>query len=686
MKSSHEEKSDRMTLLRYRRIVESLHLQPAWRIEANRCAAYYDGNQIDAAIAEQLESMGMGPLVANHVKPVINTLLGMEAKNRTDWRAKTDSDEKQDVAEALSAKIAEAERETRADQAMSEAYAEQIKTGLGWIEVGRNPDATGFPYRVEPVHRNEIWWDWSARKIDLSDAQWLIRERWYPVDVVCAYFGGQAELIRAAASGWGPETIDRLTERENPGLLHAFNEEHDSAMDDVWRREEGKEVLLREVWYRVFSEEPTIRLPNGQRVFFDKANPLHAETLAEGFAEPMKSLRARLRVSLWVGPHPLQDVDAGGNDLPYVPFWGYREDLSRKPYGLIRDMIPMQDEVNARRRKLLWLLSSKRILVDSDALDQNYNDFSDLAREASRSDFMAVLDPKRTNPNGIKIESDLALSTQQYQVMQESELAIQKVAGIYNSLMGRTDGASSGRAIDSLVEQGMTSVADINDNYSHARTLVGERLLALIIEDMSRDNIEVAAGEEGRQKKSMLNVPAFDPVHGFSYRENDVNRVLLKIALADVPSTPAYRQQQMIQIAEVLKSIPPQLQAFLIPYYLESTDLPKRREMADLMRKQLGIQNEDEEIDPEKQQLVMQLQQMQQLLEQGKAAYEEKIGELQKSLEDKSAELGIQATEAEAEAKLREAQAMKVKAETREVQLDTLIKARNRGQGGQGSE
>jgi hypothetical protein len=168
-------------------------------------------------------------------------------------------------------------------------------------------------------------------------------------------------------------------------------------------------------------------------------------------------------------------------------------------------------------------------------------------------------------------------------------------------------------------------------------------LLALIIEDMSRDNIEVAAGEEGRQKKILLNVPAIDPIHGFSYRENDVNRVSLKIALADVPSTPAYRQQQMIQIAEVLKSIPPQLQAFLIPYYLESTDLPKRREMADLMRKQLGIQNEDEQVDPEKQQL----------LEQGKAAYEEKIGELQKSLEDKSAELGIKATEAE----LREAQA-----------------------------
>jgi hypothetical protein len=207
----------------------------------------------------------------------------------------------------------------------------------------------------------------------------------------------------------------------------------------------------------------------------------------------------------------------------------------------------------------------------------------------------------------------------------------------------------------------MTSVADINDNYRYARTLVGERLLALIIEDMSQDNIEVVAGEEGRQKKILLNVPQVDPEHGFPYRENDVSRVSLKIALSDVPSTPAYRQQQMVQMSEILKSLPPQLQAFLIPYYLETTDLPRRREMADLVRKQMGIQNEDERPDPEKQQLIGQLQQMQQLIEQGKAAFEAQIADLQGKLKDKSTELGIQATEAEASARLKDAQAAAIR-------------------------
>ncbi|MDR1276512.1 MAG: hypothetical protein LBL72_09070 [Candidatus Accumulibacter sp.] len=157
----------------YQRFVRASRLQPAWRREADRCADYYDGNQIDAATARQLEERGLGPLVANGIKPVVNALLGNEAKTRMDWRVRADDDAHTEIAEALSSHIAEVERETRADQAISEAYAWQIKAGLGFVEVGRNPDVLGYPYRVEAVHRREIWWDWSARKPDLSDAQWL---------------------------------------------------------------------------------------------------------------------------------------------------------------------------------------------------------------------------------------------------------------------------------------------------------------------------------------------------------------------------------------------------------------------------------------------------------------------------------------------------------------------------------
>jgi len=170
------------------KIRDQIRLQPTWRSDAQKCADYYDGKQLSPEDAADLESKGMGELIANIVKPTINALLGMEAKQRSDWVLTADTEDGQQVAEALNQKLKEAERESRADSAKSEAYAHQIKSGLGWVEVGRSPDPIGYPYRVESVHRNEIYWDWSARRADLSDAQWLVRERWYPSAQLAQFF------------------------------------------------------------------------------------------------------------------------------------------------------------------------------------------------------------------------------------------------------------------------------------------------------------------------------------------------------------------------------------------------------------------------------------------------------------------------------------------------------------------
>ena len=628
-----------ITLEESRRIADDIRRQPAWRNDSDIACEFYDGNQINSEIAQELEARGMGPLITNIIKPTVNALLGMEAKNRSDWRISSDDDEHQEVAEALSAKLHEAERETRADQAISEAYANQVKSGLGWVEVGRNPNPFGYRLRVEPVHRREIFWDWSARKPDLSDARYFVRERWYPYDLVAQYFPAKADLIKAAGTGWDAEW--RILAQQSEELLRAFNQETRSTwLEDEWRNQESKMVQLREIWYRLFVRGKVINLPSGKTVVFDEKNPVHVMAVYSGVAQVREAVFPKLRVSLWVGPHMLQDVEHDSDNLPYIPFWGYREDKTGIPYGVIRDMIPMQDEVNARRRKLLWLLSSKRVMADSDALDTAYNDMSDLVREVARPDAVIVLNPNRRNAAGVHVENDLGLSDQQYKIMQDSEEAIQRVAGIYNTMMGRSDGATSGTAINSLVEQGTNSVGDINDNSRYARPLVGERILDLLIDDMKlHTSLVVMAGEEGRQKKVVLNEPVVDKFSGMEYRKNDVTRVSLKVALSDVPSSPAYRQQQMVQIGEVLKSMPPQLQAVMVPYYLESTDLPKRREMADLIRKQLGISEDGEEqqqpqIPPE---LQMQIEQGMQMIQQ----LQQENGQLKQLADGKAQEAAV---------------------------------------------
>lgn len=676
----HDERiptNDGLTDLQYREIVLDLRRQPAWRMEADRCAGFYDGNQLTPDEAAELEARGMSPIIVNHIKPLINSVLGMEARTRADWRVQADRDDEQDMAEALSAKLHEAERETQADHACSEAFASMLKGGLGWVAVTRNADPFGYPYKVEAINRREIYWDWHARKSDLSDARYVVRERWYPIDSVVSFFPDKADLIYAVGSGWAPEWQDLA--RSSDQLLNAFSTESSSGwLESEWRNTDSRMVCLREIWYRVHVRGRVIKLPSGRVVEFDKKNPAHVLAEKEGLAQVWEAVYSKLRVSIWVGPHKLQDEDCGRMPLPYVPFWGYREDGSGVPYGVIRDLIPLQLEINARRRKLQWLLASKRVLADSDALDKQYNDFSDLAAEVARPDAVLVLNPNRRNPSGIQIENDLNLTAQQFQVMTEAGDQMQKVAGIFNSMLGATDGAKSGRAIAGLVDQGTTMQAEITDNYRFARTLVGQRLLELVAQDLEGVEVEVTIGEPGRQRSITLNKPVIDSITGLEYRENDVSKMLVKVGLNDVPSTPAYRAQAMTMIAEVIKGLPPQIQAPLVPYFLESTDLPQRREMADVVRQVLGLDNEEGQPDPEKQQMQEVIQQMQAALQEGAQQVDDLMAKLASKdgeMQIKAGELALKERDAELKAEKTAAEVEKLRAETLRTRADTAGRA-----------
>lgn len=614
--------------------VEETRNQPPYRASMDKCADYYDGNQLTPEILTMLDNMGLSSLMTNLIKPTIDTVLGIEAKNRTDFRMASDDDKHQAVAEALSLKLAEAERESRADRACSDAYAGQIKAGLSWVHIGRNSDPFGYKYKAENIHRREMFWDWSAKDYDLSDARYVIRQKWFPIDQVVAAMPQHKAMILGSGGGWQPDWMQRAV--EDVSLANAIDQEtRMSSMAWEWRNIDARRIALQECWYATYIRGLILRLPSedgsGEErvVEFDRKNPLHMAAVQRGFVRPEPAVYRKLRASIWLGPHKLQDVDPGRNKLPYVPFWGFREDLTGVPYGLVRAMVPLQDEINARRRRLMWLLSSKRVSVDSDALDVRFTKYEDLANEIARPDSMTILNPDRKNKDALKVETDLGLSQQQFEVLLEAKEGIQAVAGIFNSLMGKTDGAKSGIAVNALVEQSSNTLGEINDNFKMSRQRVGELLVELIRQDMSGKQVTVVAGANTSKRKVIsLNKPVVDEVTGVKYFENDTDRSNCKVALEEVPSTPAYRAQSLLMIGETLKSLPPELQAPLMPFFLEASDLPQREDMANTLRKQLGLLGDDgQPQDPQVAMLKQQLQALQQQSEEMANSYEQAVKE-----------------------------------------------------------
>lgn len=563
--------------------------QPHWRKEADKCADYYDGNQLDADTIELLKQRGQPPLVTNLIKPTVDTVLGMEAKTRTDWRVNPEDDDlcPDELAEALSIKLKHAEIESRADRAVSDAYAAEIKAGLGWVEVARERDPLKPPYRVDYVHRREIHWDWRSKKPDLSDARYLIRRRWVELDDAVAMMPMYASLFRNTVGAWSG--FDPILS-DDTGLLSALQTERDTRLSaDDWRDTERQRICLYEIWYRKWVRGYIMRLSNGTTMEADFHNQRHAAAIMAGAVQIEEATFQKVRLAWYTGPHFLFDVPSPYNHgkFPYVPFFGYREDTTGAPYGLIRSMVGPQDEINARKSKMLWSLNSRRVIADADAV----KDHAVAAQEVARPDAYIILNPSRKPTSEFRVEPGGDLAAQQFQVMQEAKEEIAEASGVHKAMMGQDGRASSGLAINSLVEQGLNTLAEINDNYRFARRLVGEMLFEMVKQRYSTGTHIVKSGQGAKTKIIKLNVPGIDEATGQQTIMNNVASVRAKVVLDDIPSTPTYRMQQLQMLSEIVKSLPPELQGLMVDHVIESTDLPQRHELADRLRSAIGVKD-----------------------------------------------------------------------------------------------
>lgn len=631
---SNAEKEGGLSYDKMNSFLGEIMYQPPWRARADIEADYYDSNQHTAEELAELQAKGIPPIVVNLIAPTINMVLGLEAKTRRDWLVRLDknADNAEDLASAMGVKLKEAERMSGADRAISDAYGHQVKVGLGWVEVNYNRmNPFGYQFACNYVHRREIWWDWHDDDPKLKKARYLVRRKWYDVDVAVAYFPQHKERIETLWRGlanFDPTSLNYASAM----YIDLAHERDFSWGEEEWKDTIRKRVCLYEVWYRTYERGMIVRYNNGRVTQFDEKNEVMRAAVMAGIAELEPAVIPRMRLSYWMGPHRLMDMETPfpHDDFPYVPFWGFREDRTGAPYGMIRAMRPLQDEVNARRSRMLWQLSAKRVLVDKDAVD----DHKKLQQEVARPDAYVKVNTMKGKfgiRDRIAIEDNSALTSQQFDVYQDSKKTLQDAGGIYQEMLGKAGAADSGVAISQLIDQGTTTLAEINDNYALARAQVGNLLLSLVVESMQGKPESIPVTKMGATKKVKFNEPREDKVTGKKYLNNDVARLQMMVVLDEVPQTPTYRMQQFQQITEMVKGMPEQVQMALIDIVINASDMPEKQEALKRIRDMLGIGNKSPEDMNEqelaefqqKQEQQQVIQQLQQRLQESEAALQE---------------------------------------------------------------
>jgi hypothetical protein len=627
--------------------------QPDWRIRSDVAAAYYDmGKQLTPEQERKIRvEMGIDPRQTNLIHGVINGVLGQEAKARSDVRVEADDDDFQDVADVLSKAMHEAQREANTDIAISNGYAGQVKTGVGWVEVSRAMDPLDYSYRVTDIHRNEMWWDMRSQRLDLSDARWVVRKRWQDLDEAIAMMPQHKEVLHSAVNGW--DLVNLPEDGDNVMYRSYTNERRTTIRRDEWCDTGRKRIKFYEVWYRVPAETVVLHVGPTKRIAYDERNPLHVEAVSRQRVKISKVITRQVRMALFAGPHRLLDVGTARRNFPYVPFFAFRDDQDRSPYGLIEGMISPQDEYNERRQMINWMLKARQLIVDDDALADAKNNINDIARTMNRPDMVAVLNPNRRNANGFQMRNDLQLQKEQVDVMQDAKALIQEIPRIYSTQLGNAPtGVTSGIAINSLTEQGVVAMGELNDNYRFSRKLVHEQLLDLIIEDHLDEDLRVVMGSGQSKRVVVLNT--WDQQTGAPL--NRVKDAPIKVGLSDVPSSPAFRMQEQQQIAAMLAALGnnPAAMNILAPVYIEGSGIENRKAIADDLRRATGVPVAGDR----KAQQAAQQQQQQALAEQQAA---------------QKAALAAEMAEKESKVRLNDASATLKAAQAHEVAQDTAL-------------
>lgn len=593
--------------------VRELDRQSENRMQQQLDDDFYDGLQWDETDAAVLNERGQKPLVYNVIAASVDWVTGTERRARTDFkilpRRKADSKPAERKTELMKY-LSDVNRSTFS---VSRAFEDAAKVGVGWLEDGVQEDAEGEPIYTRYESWRNVLFDSHNRELDCDQGRYIFRTKWIDVDVAKAIFRKRQSVI------------DQAAERDDEWRGLSLN--GDEAMDDP---EFGLDAMTRmgtedigasyrervrciEAWYREPVQIDRMSGGNFAGEMYDPASPGHQQDIESGEAELKKTVAMRVHVAimttaglLYHGPSPYRH-----NRYPLTPVWAYRRGRDGLPYGMIRRIRDIQEDINKRASKALHLLSTNKMIIEEGAVE----DIDEALEENHRADSVIVVKPGRLG--SIKLDSDRELPQFHLELMSRSIAMIQQASGVTDENLGRRTNASSGIAIQRRQDQGALATATLFDNLRHSMQVRGEKQLSLVE--------QFTTEQKAFRITNMRGQPEFIEVND-GLPENDIARSKADFIISDADWRASMRQAAVDQLVEVMVKfapVSPQLVMVMLDLVVESMDLPNREELVRRIRSITNMPDpdadENEQPPPPSPEQQAQ-QQMQQAMAQAQAA------------------------------------------------------------------
>lgn len=287
--------------------------------EARRARKYYHGNQISDTVRKELEKRKQPVIHSNFIRQTIDGVVGLDTRYRQDPKAFARTPkhaEQSEVATAVIRYVCDNNdwASISADCLMDGSQSGVMVDGMRLHQKQDDQIEIGLE-RVEP---EKFFYDPHSIKGDFSDARYMGIWGWFDLYTALRLFPEKEEEIRSSL------------EADFQGTYNEQQEDWTNRWHDTTRQL----VKIVECWYKD---------GNGWKWCFFTGS----HKLSEGIS-------------------PFLDHE-GENGCRFIPQSAYIDESGNR-YSLIRDLIPLQDEINQRRSKMLHMINTRQTWGKSGAV------------------------------------------------------------------------------------------------------------------------------------------------------------------------------------------------------------------------------------------------------------------------------------------------------------------------------
>lgn len=545
-----------------------LSLTDGARALSERDRDYRDHKQWTHEEQQILRARGQAPVVINRIAPKVDFLMGLERQQRTDPKAFPRTRDHEKAAEAATDALRYVAENNQFDQTASESWEELLVEGYeaAIIEPERVNDQVEV--RINRIPWDRFYYDPHSRDRYFQDARFMGLVIWMDLDEAKEKFPDAGDALESSVTADGEATFEDRPKWADTKRKRIRVCQH-------YYKEGGKWMLA------IFSGENALVGP--------KESPLKDE-----FGRPACPIEAA---------HAYIDRD-------------------NNRYGMVRGLIDPQNEINHRRSKALFLMSSRQIAMEEGAIAEG--DENTIRTEMRKANGLIKLAPGALKDGRFQINPTNDMADAQFTLLSEAKAEIDAV-GANASMDGSDPNNQSGRALQARQQGGQIELGPLLDTHrtwkqrvyrqawSRIKQFWDEERWVRVTDD--EDNLKwvglnrrMTVGEllhekaqEGDQRAQQmlqqlvqrqdprLNQPA--PV------QNNVAELDVDIMVEDGPDVVTIQQEQFEVVADLYRANP---QAIPFEAVLELSSLRNKDKVLERMKG-----------DPQVQQMQSQIQQMQ---------------------------------------------------------------------------